>query len=159
MRHAPRVSEVERAQQIRAWAAVGIWIGVIFTLSTDAFSADDTGRWLRDFLRHFFPEIRGHTLYLIHRTLRKGAHVAAYGVLALLTLRALRLSLSGGFAGASALALVLVGGVAVADEIHQSTTASRTGSRADVALDLAGGVGALGGLALWRAARRPPPEP
>jgi VanZ family protein len=158
MRHAPAVSEVERARQLRAWVAVGLWIAVIFALSTDAFSARDTGAWLRAFLRFLFPEIPGPTIYLIHRTLRKGAHVAAYGVLALLTLRALRLSLAGGFARAAALALALVGSVAIADEIHQSTTSARTGSRADVALDLAGGSGALAGLALVRAARRPRAE-
>jgi VanZ family protein len=158
MRHARAVSDVERARRLRAWVAVGLWIGLIFALSTDAFSARDTGTWLRDFLRLFFPEIRGHTLYLIHRTLRKGAHVAAYGVLALLTLRALRLSLAGGFARTAALALAMVGSVAIADEVHQSTTSARTGSRADVALDLAGGSGALAGLALVRAARRPRAE-
>jgi VanZ family protein len=158
MRHVPAVPGIERSRQIRAWVAVALWIGVILALSTEPFSTAQTGRWLYAILRIFDPDIRGAAIHAIHATIRRSAHVVAYGVLALLTLRALRLSLAGGFVRQAAAALTLVASVAIADEVHQSTTTTREGSRVDVALDLAGGSGALAGLALLRAVRRPRAE-
>jgi VanZ family protein len=158
MRHVPRVGASDRSVLIRAWLAVALWVGVIALLSGDDFSAAHTRDWLRRFVRFFFPDTPGSVLFTLHKTLRKGAHVAAYGVLALLSLRALRVSFAAGFRRHALASLLLVASVAVADELHQSRSAARTGSRGDVALDLAGGGAALLGLSLARAARRSPRE-
>jgi len=159
MRHVPRVGAPDRSVQIRAWLAVALWVGVIALLSGDDFSAVHTRDWLRRLVRFFFPDTPGHVLFMLHKTVRKGAHVVAYGVLALLALRALRLSFPSEFRRHALAALLLVGSVAVADELHQSRSPARTGSRGDVALDLAGGGAALAGLGLVRSARRPARRP
>ena len=121
MRHVPPVGAPDRSVQIRAWLAVALWIGVIALLSGDDFSAAHTRDWLRRFVRFFFPDTPGRVLYALHKTLRKGAHVAAYGVLALLALRALRVSFAAEFRRHALAALLLVASVAIADELMVST--------------------------------------
>jgi VanZ family protein len=154
MRHVPRVPEVERSRQIRAWLAVALWIGVIAVLSGESYSAQQTGPWVRRIVRFFFPETPSQVLHQIHWLLRRGAHVTAYGVLALLALRAFRLSFPAAFRRHALAALLVVASVGAVDELHQSTTRTRTGSRGDVALDLVGGGAALVCLALARSTRR-----
>ena len=105
-------------------------------------------------VRFFFPDTPSQVLHQIHWLLRRGAHVTAYGVLALLALRAFRLSFPTVFRRHALAALLLVASVGAVDELHQSTTRTRTGSRGDVALDLVGGGAALVCLALVRSARR-----
>ena len=77
--------------------------------------------------------------------LRKGAHMAEYGVLWLLWWRALRYT-------RPALAVAITVGYAITDEVHQSTVAGRHGAVSDVAID-ALGVG-LAGLVVVLLARR-----
>ena len=75
--------------------------------------------------------------------LRKLAHMAIFGLLYLLWLRALRRPLA---AGAITLAY------AVSDEWHQTFVEGRSGSPVDVAIDVAG---MLVAAALWRAYSQP----
>ena len=76
--------------------------------------------------------------------LRKLAHMAEYGLLWLLWMRALR--------GRAVLAAVIAVGFAATDELHQSFVAGRTGTPVDVAIDAAG-VGIA--VALWLAYSQP----
>jgi VanZ family protein len=145
-RSAGGVGAGERASaraRLAAWLAVAAWTGVILALSGGTFSAELTGSRLADLLR--FLGLGTEALEPIHFFVRKGAHLAIYAVLGALALRAARLSFAPPLPLPLALALALA--VAAADESHQATLASRTGSPFDVALDAAGA--ALGAL-LWR---------
>jgi VanZ family protein len=126
-----------------AWLLTTLWIAAIYTLASDRFSADDTGRFIEPLLRWLLRGADAAWLAAAHFTIRKAAHVAEYAILSLLGLRALRMSFARPTAwlAASTLALVLV--VAAVDESRQAHSAERTGAVADVAIDFAGGVGAL----------------
>ena len=78
--------------------------------------------------------------------LRKLAHMAEFGLLWWLWLRALR--------GRAVLAAVIAVGYAITDEIHQSFVEGRVGTPVDVAIDAAG-VGIAVALWAWRRRGRP----
>ncbi len=126
-----------------AWLLTTLWIAAIFALASDRFSADDTGRFIEPLLRWLLRGADADWFAAAHFAIRKAAHVAEYAILSLLGLRALRLSFARPTAwiAASTLALVLI--VAAVDESRQAHSAERTGAVADVAIDFAGGAGAL----------------
>ena len=123
------------------WLAVGLWIAVILGFSSDRFSAESTSRFLEPLLRWIFPAMSADTQQLLHALVRKGAHAFEYALLAALAYQALRESSTRWRSAGLALALVVT--VAVADETHQAMSAARSGSAADVTLDVAGGAAAL----------------
>jgi VanZ family protein len=133
-----------------AWLIVLAWLVVIFLLSSGSFSEPSTGSLLRPFLRWLFPEWSSSEIRSLHHAIRKAAHMGVYGVLALLSFRALRLSLTASARRLAGLALALVLGTAASDEFLQSFSQTRTGSLWDVGYDLAGGVVALALLLGWR---------
>jgi VanZ family protein len=132
------------------WAPPVLWMAVVLALSTDAGSAQETGRVLLPILEKLLPGASPLQVEAVHRLLRKAAHVTEYGVLAGLWLRA--------FAGAgwrprpAALAALAIGAAwATVDEALQTLTASRTGHPADVALDAGGALAAVSVAAAgWR---------
>jgi VanZ family protein len=77
--------------------------------------------------------------------LRKLAHMAEFGLLWWLWMRALR--------GRAVPAAVIAIGYAITDEIHQSFVDGRVGSPLDVAIDAAG-VGIAVAIWAWRLSRR-----
>lgn len=128
-----------------AWALAVAWAAlVIWPLGADSFSMDQTASVFDRVLAWLQIELSFSDRYWLGYWLRKGAHAFEYGIFALLGARALchwpRLA---PFAacGAALLASLLLAG---ADEWRQSTTATRTGSRSDVALDFAGALTVLG---------------
>jgi len=146
-------NHLARASWSRAWAPVAVWVGVIFALSSDAFSASSTSGILGPLLEWLLPDASADTIYRLHVAIRKGAHLGVYAVLALLALRAGRLGHGWALLHAAAVSLVCVASVASLDELHQAFARARTGSLRDVAIDLAGGGAALG-LALAAAGAR-----
>jgi VanZ family protein len=138
---------------LRAWLLVLAWLAVIFLLSSGSFSEPSTGSLLRPFLLWLFPEWSSSEIRALHHLIRKAAHMGVYGVLALLSFRALRLSLAASALRLAGLALALVLGSAAIDEFLQSFSDTRTGSLADVGYDLAGGLVALATLLYWRRER------
>jgi len=153
------VGDAGSGRHLRAWLALGLWIALVLLLSGADFSADATRGWLRELVLRFFPGLRDASLDAAHFLVRRGAHVLEYAVLALLAVRALWLTWPGRAARAGAAALALVLAVAALDEAHQARLPVRTGSPADVALDLAGGAAALCALAFLRRARGRPETP
>lgn len=130
-------------------AAPLLWTVLIAWFSTDTWSGEQTASvllpWLRTLLSGVGPELLDRAHWLV----RKLAHVIAYGVLAALW--------AGALAGWSrrawwAWALGLSLATAILDELHQTTTAARGGSLADVVLD---GLGIVIALALLRGAVQP----
>lgn len=133
------------------------WIALIALFSGEGFSADATLQTLSSLLRWLFGERAPEFAYAVGFTLRKGAHVVEYAVLALLAHRALRLTFdtAPGRTLAGALLLALV--VAVADESRQAQSTLRTGSVGDVGIDLAAAATALVAVTAWRRTARPSP--
>jgi VanZ family protein len=136
------------ASPLRAWGAVALWALVVWSLGDDGFSATRTSRVLGPLVAWLFPELSDAATAQLLFGIRKAAHVVEYGLLALLSLRALRLGSGLGFAAGAAATLGLVASFAVADELRQSFSGSRSGSGADVLLDVAG---AMLGLLIARA--------
>jgi VanZ family protein len=81
--------------------------------------------------------------------LRKFGHMAEYGLLWFLWLRALRYR-------RPALAAAITIGYAATDEFHQSFVDGRHGTITDVGIDAAGVAVAWAAWALWTRRRRPP---
>ncbi len=144
-----------RSRVVWAWLAVALWTALVWTLSGDEFSAGATSRFIGPLVRWLFPALSETSLDWIQGAVRKGAHVAEYAVLALLGLRALRLSGSATWLRAAALAFALVLVVAIGDETHQFFVEDRTGSARDVGLDGAGALSILAIAGIWRRGRAP----
>jgi VanZ family protein len=145
-------------QRLWRYGPLVLWIALICYASTAAMSAAQTSRVIGPLLRWLFPAITDAQLLAAHAVVRKLAHVAEYGVLALLAARA--------FLGSSkvflrrrwpAASLALAACLALLDELNQSLTPSRGGSILDSLLDVAGASLALAAVALlrWRGGRRP----
>jgi VanZ family protein len=107
-------------QFVRRWLPVLLWAAVILSASNDSFSAERSGGWFRAVFGFELP-------YAIHMFVRKASHIIEYSILGALAWRAQR-----GFIVPLGITLL----VASVDETLQTMTATRTGSIADVALDL-----------------------
>lgn len=132
------------------WAPPVLWMAVILALSTDAGSAERTGRLLLPILHTLLPAASPLQVEAAHRLLRKAAHVTEYAVLGALWLRALR-EAGWGRRPAALGTLATCAVWAVVDEALQTLTGSRTGHPLDVGLDLGGALAAVGLVfAGWR---------
>lgn len=119
---------------------------VIFTASSDIGSARNTSRFIGPFLRWFKPNVTDQTIRGVQAVVRKSAHIAEYGVLALLCLRGRRAWRGGSrewswpdFGWILAFCILY----AISDEYHQSFVSSRYSSPYDVLFDTAGAAAAL----------------
>lgn len=137
-----------------AWIPVVLWAILILGLGSDTFSAEHTSRILGPLLDWLLPGVQASTRSELLAGVRKSAHVFEYGVLALLAFRALRRVTARPAVLCAGLALLVVAGIATADERHQATTPHRTGTHRDVALDVTGGAAALTGLFAVHSLRR-----
>jgi VanZ family protein len=115
---------------LKRWLPLILWAAMILSASNDRFSATNSRSFLERLLGRDVPDI-------VNIVIRKAAHVGVYGVLGALAWRADR---------RVAVALMISLGVALADEINQAMTVTRTGSVWDVILDMLGAVGAVGVL-------------
>jgi VanZ family protein len=122
---------------------VVVWAALIGVLSSDAFSGDRTRLLLLPLLRLLLPGAAPETLALVHDLVRKLAHPVEYAVLAWLTARACAQPGRGALETA-ARSLALCVAWAALDELHQTTTAGRTGAVSDVAIDSIGAAIGLG---------------
>lgn len=111
---------------VKSWLPVLLWAAIILSAANDQFSDRETGGWLERTFGSIPPEI--------NVVVRKTAHVVEYAILALLAWRARRSWI---------VPLLICLAVACTDETMQGMTANRTGSPADVALDMLGAVVAV----------------
>lgn len=116
-----------------------VWIAVILFLSSPQGSMAETSRFIRPLIEFLFPTASAEQVLTIHGIVRKCAHFTEYGILALLSFRALTAVGSRPFQR-FLVSIALVALVAVIDEVNQSLEPTRTGSPWDVSLDLVGGV-------------------
>lgn len=125
---------------VKRWLPVVVWSAVILAVSSDWFSTDNTGAFLRNLLGRDLP-------WTLHIVLRKLGHLTGYGILGALALRAARVD----FRRPVMVAFAIVILVASIDELHQATMRSRTGNAGDVLLDVVGAAIAIGLLVQkWR---------
>ena len=118
-----------------------IWMAVIFGMSGETFSSEQTSRFVGPILYYLFPWLSSHDIDLIHELIRKSGHIVEYFVLGLLLFRAFRAdSLQKWRLQWTLNVMIMVIIFAISDEFHQSFVASRTSSLFDVGIDSAGGV-------------------
>jgi VanZ family protein len=140
---------------LRSWWPALVWAAVIFSLSTDTFSAEHTGRILEPVLRWLFPSISIENFLLIHHLVRKSAHFTEYFIFCLLIYRGIRGSDTGWRWSWGLSALFIAAAYSALDEIHQAFVASRTASPYDSLLDSIGAFFAIATLYVWFRIRRP----
>jgi VanZ family protein len=135
---------------LRRWGPLVLWMGVMSSLSTDAFSAEKTAGFLLPVLHWLLPDASPAALALLHGVVRKGAHVTEFAILALLWYRALNWHGTGWQNKVALTALLLAAGIGALDEAHQLLVPSRTPSVVDVGWD---SLGAALGLLIRHAIR------
>ena len=161
-RPAPHLSEVQARMQpprlpdwLRCWGPALLWACLIFTFSTDTFSAEHT-RWVFEPILHWmFPSQSPSQLEHIHHLIRKSAHFTEYFIFCLLLYRSVRGGRKGWRWMWGLAALFCAAGYSVLDEIHQAFVASRTASPYDSLLDSIGALAAFGVLWVWFRWRQP----
>ncbi len=114
---------------------------VIFLFSTDLFAASESESIVRAIVRRILPSLSESGIEGIHTVIRKGAHVATYGILCGLY----TVGLVKGFdlksewtRSAGITAVVLAVAYACLDEWHQSFSEVRAGTLIDVGWDAIG---------------------
>ena len=145
-RPAPELDEIRRRvptsqmipARLRAWWPAMVWACIIFTLSTDSFSADNTSRIIGPILHWFFPFASAETLDTYHHYVRKTAHFSEYFIFYLLLFRGVRSNRKGWRWTWGLAALSMAAGYSALDEIHQAFVLSRTASPWDSLLDSVG---------------------
>jgi VanZ family protein len=140
---------------LKYWLPVLLWMGIIFSASSDRGSFRHSSRIIEPLMRWLFPDLSDAAVHAIVVFVRKCAHLTEYAVLALLVWRALRHESTPGNApwrwSKAGFALALVALYAASDEIHQTFVPSREASVWDVLLDTTGA--AFGLLCLWGVGR------
>ena len=155
-RPAPQLSEMQGRfepptsfKTIIAWFPAICWAVIIFSLSTDAFSATHTGRFIKPILLWLIPAMTERQFRTIHFFIRKAAHFTEYFVFCMLLYRGIRGAQRGWRWSWAMYAFLVAAGYAALDEIHQAFVASRTASPYDSLLDSAGAFCALFTLWVW----------
>ena len=161
-RPAPQLSEIQARLHpprewgwLRAWWPAVLWACVIFSMSTDSFSAEHTASLFEPILRWLIPSLTENQFLSIHYFIRKSAHFSEYFVFCLLLYRSVRSGRKGWRWTWGIAALSVAAGYSILDEIHQAFVASRTASAYDSLLDSAGAFVAFAALWLWFRSRRP----
>lgn len=131
---------------IRLFAPPILWMLVIFIISGDLGSMNNTSSFLVPLIRAFFSEISSDALDQIQFAIRKSGHLLEYAILALLWCIALTKG-SAIVRYPAMVALLCAVAYAGLDELHQAFVKSRTGSIVDVGIDT---FGAFLGLGLWK---------
>jgi len=136
----------ERHDVLKAWVAAILWLILIAIESSALLSAHNTSRILYPLL-HYLVGLDWDRFEIWHFYIRKGGHVAGYGILSILLFRAWRATFPAmssvrwtpRWASAAILGTALVASL---DEWHQSFLPSRTGRWQDVVLDTSAGIAA-----------------
>ena len=108
---------------------------MIFLLSTDSFSSNQTGLLFEPLIRWFCPSRTAKQFDILHHFIRKCAHFAEYFVFFLLLYRGVRGSRRGWHWSWALIAWLIAAAYSALDEIHQIFVPSRGPSPLDSLLD------------------------
>lgn len=139
-------------QQLKAWIAAILWLGLIAGESSNLGSSENTSRILYPVLHFLFGLDLGR-FAIWHFYIRKTGHFVGYFVLSVLLFRAWRLTLP--VPGArwsiqwARIAFFMTALVASLDEWHQTFLPSRTGLVSDVLLDSLAALVAQTAIFVW----------
>jgi VanZ family protein len=129
-------------------AALILWMGVMFGLSTDNFSSAHTMPFTTALLLRSIPAFAAVDIATIDLLVRKVAHLTEYFIFAILLMRVLKnrssINMSQQLRWGIAVGIIY----AVGDELHQSFTRTRSPSAIDVLIDAIGV--ASGALAFYK---------
>lgn len=135
--------------KILSWAAVVIWMAIIFYLSHQpSGTSNELSSGLTEAIINKLTTIAPNQdiqMDSFHHYVRKNAHFFAYFLLGILVLHALRSSHILGWRGVTATLLICVL-YATSDEVHQLFIAGRSGEVRDVLIDSAG---VSAGIGIW----------
>lgn len=132
-------------------------MALLFTASTDLGGTQRTSRLIVPVLRWVVPDISPAAIDRAQFAVRKSGHAVGYSILAALIWRGVRRTPAGkqaSFQRSATVAFALAVLFAASDEWHQTFTATRQGSLADVALDAGGAAAGLVILWLWSRRQR-----
>ncbi|MDF2988022.1 MAG: VanZ family protein [Eubacterium sp.] len=129
---------------VLSWAAVFLWMLLIFKLSSQAaVQSNGLSLGITYWLQKIMEKIINMEVSGFNHIVRKGAHFTAYLILGILSSNALRISgISKGKRFVLALGICVL--YAISDEIHQLFIAGRSGQATDVMLDSLGAATGLG---------------
>jgi VanZ family protein len=131
-----------RLRAHKQWLPVALWMGFIFVMSSDFGSGAHTSVILEPLILWIKPNASPEEIERVHFLVRKSAHLSEYAILALLILRAIKLSLRPAARRWSwpraGVALLIAAAYAATDEWHQSFVPSRTADLKDVLIDSSG---------------------
>jgi len=136
-------------RQLRFWAPVALWAGIISSFSTGLFTGENTGSVIIPLLRWLLPHAHPATLAHLHMMIRKGAHFVEYLILSVLLFRALRRSSPRTQLNAALTAILIAGLYSIGDEFHQSFVPGRTAAAADCLIDVSGAAAGQGLVAAF----------
>jgi len=139
---------------LRAWWPALVWACIIFSLSTDSFSAEHTSFFIGPILHWIFPHASADTIETYHHYIRKTAHFSEYFIFYLLLFRGVRSGRKGWRWTWGLAALAIAAGYSALDEIHQAFVISRTASPWDSLLDSVGAFVASFVVFLWHFLKR-----
>ena len=122
---------------LRLWLPPLLWTAVILTASSASFSSANTGPVLAKLINAIFP-VSPDTFAALHFLIRKAGHLAGYGILGALVLRAIRAERPGWKVSWAIAAIAFAAVVASLDEWNQSFIPSRTAAPQDVLIDTLG---------------------
>lgn len=138
------------------WLPLLVWMGVIFTASSDAQSAHHSSIYFEPLIRWLFPQMAQAHIEQLHYDFRKGCHMMEFAILTILAWRAIRQPERNDQRkwrwDEAGLALGITLLYAASDELHQVFIPSRTGQISDVVVDVIGG--AIGLTLLWLAGKK-----
>ena len=127
----------------RYWLPPLVWMAVIWSMSSDLGSADNTAGAVSWLVSVLFPWATPAQIDLAHWLVRKLGHLTEYAILAALWFRTLHAGRRLESLPSAVAALAISIAWAIADELHQSFVPSRTPSAVDVILDSTGATLAL----------------
>lgn len=108
--------------------------------ATAQFASQETGVLLQWLLGLMNQNVGAETFIVLHLLIRKLAHLAVYGILGILTFRAVRGDRAGRTAVWITIAIAYSLALAALDEFLQRLTPTRTGAVMDVVIDFMGAV-------------------
>jgi len=133
----------------RTWWPALVWAVVIFLLSTDEFSSEQTSTFLYPLFHRIIPSLTAEQFAPIHHLIRKSAHFTEYFVFYVLLFRGARGNRIGWRWTWALAALSIAAGYSALDEVHQAFVASRTASPLDSLLDSVGAFVASLAVFFW----------